>query len=359
MTMQPEIAALLVPISPEKPAGDNLEYEPLFDVIRDARESDPLDVSQGEWALREPKKADWQKVNTLCCEALNLQSKDLQLACWFVESRCQLLGPAGLISGVDFLSEFITRFWFQCWPSLEEDGVAIRRGRLMRLDRDLSQHLFTLPLLSHTQSSLSHWLQVLAFEHKINSHPDSRDMLIEEEGDLTAETFEKISAHFSSFEISQQANLTAQLTSALTQMDARYVSISQDTEGSVFTKTLTTLKEIDEYLQRLAQRVVPQAFEETAVLKACEVVEEHSEIPFITTERTVAPPSVMTRELAVSQMLAIADHFRRHEPSSPVPYLMERAARWAGMTLTEWLEEMLNDTNSLNDINKVLGQNHE
>jgi type VI secretion system protein ImpA len=67
----------------------------------------------------------------------------------------------------------------------------------------------------------------------------------------------------------------------------------------------------------------------------------------------------MTRELAVSQMLAIADHFRTNEPSSPVPYLMERAARWAGMTLTEWLEEMLNDTNSINDINNVLGRNHE
>ncbi|WP_353613429.1 type VI secretion system protein TssA [Mangrovibacter phragmitis] len=357
--MQPEIAALLVPISPEKPGGENLEYEPLFDVIRDARESDPVDVSQGEWALREPKKADWKKVNTLCSEALSLQSKDLQLACWFVESRCQLLGPAGLISGVDFLSEFITRFWFQCWPSLEDDGVVIRRGRLTRLDRDLSQHLFSLPLLSHAQSSLSHWRQVLAFEHKINSHPDARDALIEEEGDLTVETFEKISAHFSSFEISQLADLTAQLTSALAQLDARYVSISQDMEGGVFTKTRSTLKDIEDYLQRMAQRVLPQANAETEALIPVAVVEDNSAMPFVSAESVVTPSSVMTRELAVSQMLAIADHFRTNEPSSPVPYLMERAARWAGMTLTEWLEEMLNDTNSINDINNVLGRNHE
>lgn len=33
---------------------------------------------------------------------------------------------------------------------------------------------------------------------------------------------------------------------------------------------------------------------------------------------------------------------------------MERAARWADMTLTEWLEEMLSDNNTLQDINNVL-----
>jgi type VI secretion system protein ImpA len=33
---------------------------------------------------------------------------------------------------------------------------------------------------------------------------------------------------------------------------------------------------------------------------------------------------------------------------------MERAARWAGMTLTEWLEEMLQDDSSMRDINNVL-----
>lgn len=62
----------------------------------------------------------------------------------------------------------------------------------------------------------------------------------------------------------------------------------------------------------------------------------------------------MSRDLAVSQMLTIAHFFRQTEPSSPVPFLMERAARWANMTLTEWLEEMLQDDSSLRDINHVL-----
>jgi len=62
----------------------------------------------------------------------------------------------------------------------------------------------------------------------------------------------------------------------------------------------------------------------------------------------------MSRDLAISHMLTIAHFFRQSEPSSPVPFLMERAARWAGMTLTEWLEEMLEDKSSMRDINKVL-----
>ena len=62
----------------------------------------------------------------------------------------------------------------------------------------------------------------------------------------------------------------------------------------------------------------------------------------------------MSRDLAITQMLTIAHFFRQSEPSSPVPFLMERAARWADMTLTEWLEEMLSDNNTLQDINNVL-----
>jgi type VI secretion system protein ImpA len=69
---------------------------------------------------------------------------------------------------------------------------------------------------------------------------------------------------------------------------------------------------------------------------------------------TPVKSQVLSRDVAISQMLAIAHFFRQTEPSSPVPFLMERAARWANMTLTEWLEEMLADGGSLRDINNAL-----
>ncbi|MEZ2578323.1 type VI secretion system protein TssA [Buttiauxella ferragutiae] len=347
--MSSDIASLLAPVSPNNPVGDNLEYEPLFDEIRNARESDPDYLPQDEWTISSPRRADWSRVYSLSKQALSEKSKDVQLACWFVESLCHLQGLAGLITGMDFLSEFVTRFWFQCWPSLEE-GVTIRRSRLVRLDRDLSQQLLRQPLLIQEVSSLSGWRQILALEHNISMNSDNRDNRPQKEETMTMVEFNREAARFSSIEISQQAQRVEQLMESLAQFEARYASLSQDDEGSLFVQSRQTLLDIDDFLQRLAQHAIPPADDDVITLFS--VDNDVSLPPEAETAPTAA--TIMNRELTISQMLAIASYFRQTEPSSPVPFLMERAARWANMTLTEWLEEMLTDDSSMREITRVL-----
>ena len=347
--MLPEIAALLSPISQENPAGNNQEYEQLFDNIRHARESDPDYMLEGEWSVSKPRKADWMQVRTLSEKALREDTKDLQLACWFVEALCHQQGLKGMTLGIEFLSEFITLFWFQCWPSLEEEGLMVRRSKLLRLDRELSQQLFLQPLLSQPNTSLACWRQILDFERKINAHPDQREALIAQEGDLAMASFDQQVLHFSSIEMSQQADELEKLSNVFELFEAGYHSLSQDPEGTIFPLTHRTLKELTDYLQRLMQRAVPLADE---------IIMPESRIEKDTPLSAGAPPpsvsQAMNREQAINQMMSIAGYFRKAEPSSPVPFLMERAARWATMTLSEWLEEMLNDNNSIHDINNVL-----
>lgn len=346
----PEIAALLMPISPENPAGINLEYEQIYDDIRKARESDPDYLPQDEWTIAEPRRADWHKVNKLCITALSQQSKDLQVGCWFVESLTHLQGIEGTETGFRFLSEFITHFWFQCWPTLDEDGATFRYGKLSRLDRDISQALYTRPILRQPESSLAHWQKVLAFEHKICTWPDSRNELIIKEGDLTMENFDGLAAAFSSIEISQQADILERLQQHLDRLEACYFSLSQKEPHSLFAQTRQTLGNIEDLLQRLAQRAIPLS-NGTMNMTLPDVMTEPN---LEGSTETPVRNQTNSRELAISQMLSIAHFFRQTEPSSPVPFLMERAARWANMTLTEWLEEMLTDSGSLREINNVL-----
>lgn len=348
--MQHDFSPLLIPISPERPAGENLEYEPLFDDIRQARESDADYLPQDEWSVSEPRKADWNRVRTLSEQALATQSKDLQLACWFTEALCHQEGLPGLLTGIEFLSEFMTRFWLQCWPILDDDGLSLRRSRLRRLDRDLSLQLSRLPLLRQSNTSLMFWRQVLSFEHKISLDPRARDDLIHQERDLTMETFNQQALNFSSIEISQQANVVEVLAIAFSQLETRYTSLSQDHEGELFAQTRQTLTDLSDLLQRLTQRAIPLATEDITL----EPMLVLNDKPLPADIATRATPVAMSRELAIGQMLAIAQYFRQAEPSSPVPFLMERASRWANMTLTDWLEEMINDQNSINEINNVL-----
>lgn len=348
--MQLDLSALLAPISSKEPAGENLEYESLFVDIRQARENDDDYLPQDAWSVSEPRRADWNKVRTLSEQALATKSKDLQLACWFTEALCHQQGLSGLLAGIDFLSEFISRFWFQCWPVLEDDGILLRRSRLLRLDRDLSLQLTCLPLLRQNNSSLMLWRQILAFEHKVNINPRDRDELIRQEGDLTMDTFNQQAVHFSSIEISQQAGVVEALAATINQLEVRYASLSQDHEGELFAQTRQTLADLSNFLQCLTQRAIPLTIEDLTLESTFELSSET-----LQSDPTVhTAPFAMNRDLAITQILAIAQYFRQTEPSSPVPFLMDRAARWANMTLTDWLEEMINDQNSIHEINNVL-----
>ena len=62
---------------------------------------------------------------------------------------------------------------------------------------------------------------------------------------------------------------------------------------------------------------------------------------------TPSTDNEMTREKAIEQLEKIAIFFRQSEPTSPVPYLLERAVRWSTMTMSEWLEELLKDNDSV------------
>ena len=349
MNTQTNFSALLVPISPDNPAGENLEYDAVFDEIRESRQSDSDIFPSDEWSVSEPRKANWERVRSLSERTLGEKSKDLQLACWLVESLCNLQGLTGLTDGMQFLDEFINRFWFQCWPSLGEEGGVIRRGRLVRLDRDISQLLFTQPVLTQANTSLALWRQIQAFEHKISAHPDIRDELIAQEGDWSMATFDRDAQQFSASDIRQQAARVNTVSRVLSALDTQYVSLSQDPEGEVFVNTRRTLTDLTEYLQRLMLRV-PDLTQSEETQPSYEAV-EGDESPVFTSQPT---NEGLNREKAISQMLTIAHYFRQTEPSSPVPFLMERAARWAEMTLTEWLEEMLTDNNSMREITHVL-----
>ena len=48
-----------------------------------------------------------------------------------------------------------------------------------------------------------------------------------------------------------------------------------------------------------------------------------------------------SRDDAFRTLMQVADFFRRTEPQSPIPYLLEQAVRWGKMPLPELLNEML------------------
>jgi type VI secretion system protein ImpA len=62
-----------------------------------------------------------------------------------------------------------------------------------------------------------------------------------------------------------------------------------------------------------------------------------------------------SREQALDKLREVADYFRRTEPHSPVPYLIQRAINWSRMSFDQLLIELVKDENSRLDIHTTLG----
>ncbi|EEW3310751.1 type VI secretion system protein TssA [Escherichia coli] len=352
-----ETDTLLLPVIGESPAGEDIEYDPVYSEIREARQNDPDYMSQGEWAVSEPRRADWRKVRKLCEVTLRNKSKDLQISCWYVESLTQLYSLKGLHCGLEYLAKFISQYWTICWPSHEE-GPEIRYSKLVRLDMDLSEYLKSCPLLDDKEITLAEWYKALAFEHGASLSEEGKEKLIESEGDHSVEAFKKSVGKYNTRKISEQFLKFSDLPDKIDEIESFYFFHTHEDIHHIFAKTRHTISEITELLSRF----LPQDVQDTNAVSPLSVEPGSRE-----TDRTLPAeqqafyaaltPSTdkeMTREKAIEQLEKIAIFFRQSEPTSPVPYLLERAVRWSTMTMSEWLEELLKDNDSVEQINRVL-----
>lgn len=338
---------MLVPVAPDNPRGRNMEFEAGYDAIREARKSDPDDLPQDEWsgALR---KADWPEVIRLSQSILSHESKDLQVVCWLTEALLHQHGLPGLAGGIEFMQMFVQTYGDICWPEPDEDGDSLHHCKLEWLDRQLQLPLIRLLLLGQPESSLHYWHQVQTFEHKLSLSPSQREMLLQE-GDFSLSTFQRWGTGISSSALEQVVQILTQTKVGLDRFENSYRQHHPDVEGAIMPLTKQTLEDMEMFLQRIGEFTVTP-YDDVMSMN----VLKSEAIPVGQAETNPNSQQMLSRDLAVSQMLTIAHFFRQTEPSSPVPFLMERAARWANMTLAEWLEEMLQDDSSLRDINHVL-----
>ena len=131
---------LLNPISPDRPAGENLWYSPTYDKIKEARREDD-DAPQGDMTF-ERKVADWPLTIKLIGEALATKTKDLQLAVWLAEAMLRREGVAGLRETLDLIRGLIENFWDGLYPEMEDGDAEFRASplrwlgeRQVKLDR--------------------------------------------------------------------------------------------------------------------------------------------------------------------------------------------------------------------------------
>lgn len=336
--MERQIASLLEDISQESPGGIDIEYEPIYGEIRQLRESDPDYLPEDEWAT-ELKVADWPQVEKKCIKVLTERSKDFTIVCWLWESWVHLYGLQGVAAGCSLLSQSIEKYWQNGFPPVNEDGEHYRYAKFNWLAKQLVAILPNIQLLSHKCSTFKLWKARSAMSLADCDDSSTRDELV------------AFNAWISANAVNEPIIFDEKISQCVIKIESLQI-LCNEVSGN---EELVSFAELLEMLADIKSFVINQVGEHVYSLDPKELLSE-SDVPVAHEHSAMNPiPAVaMSRESAISSMNDIAKYFREKEPSSPVPYLMERAVRWANMSLDEWLQEMVQDSSCRENIYSIL-----
>ena len=347
------IGDLLAPISEDRPAGEPLRYEGTYDRIQDERREDDPALPQGIWA-RDLKRANWSLVEASCLDAIEKQSKDLQLGVWALEALMHQHGFDGVREGLKLLVGLVETFWDTLYPEIEDGDMEGRLAPFAWMNEKLSIRVKLIPVTMPQSES-----QPYNFFDWENAN------LLEKQAIKDKSVIERAEAQ-------GKATRAKFLGSVMFTPSRFYVRQVQ-----ILGQCLEILARLNTLLDERCGREAPGLNRFRAVLEDILTIsktflkEKEPDMPDVqttedsgeeenskTTEiksQTLGSLSIRNRDEAYAMMAAAADYLLIHEPHSPTPHLVKRAVRWGRMSLTELLKELISDDSNLRQIFKLLG----
>jgi type VI secretion system protein ImpA len=355
-----DIAALLEPIAGFSPCGADLEYSAEFAALQAAVAGRP---EQQVGALIVPAaEPDWHDVVVRSRDLLR-RTRDLRIACRLTQALLHVQGLPGLSAGLALVRGCVEDHWDDLYPRLDpEDDFdpAIRVNALALLCNvgAVVHPLRELPLLAPGLAGIVS-LRTIARAHG-GDGGRSAEPAAPEAAD--------IDAAFSALDSAELQALAAAAGQARddaaaieTELLCR-VGAARALDFGALTRALAEVEGV--VAPWLARRRPEETLTAPAGAPADEQLEESLEalLAGLNAPRDEIPPPVAEADLAVVTPAAaqpaattgplrsraevqralaeMCSYFERHEPTHPVPILLERAQRWLAMDYMALLRDL-------------------
>jgi type VI secretion system protein ImpA len=325
---------LLAPISADHPCGENLENTHLlssFDVFRlfgqgtspDAR-PDPKDP-EGKRVLPPP---DWDEIKERTLETLR-KSKDIRLLAHFATASLWTDDLPAFSRSLTIASQWLANHWAQTYPLVDDDDIEgiQRRGALNYFADPMAvvNRLRRVPLARSRRHGVFGLrdLDVAAGVQQPRDgepHPDEA----------------RIRAAFAEVpegELKQLQQSAAEALVALENIGASMVAGAGPEAAPDFSALSKQLQRIDRVLRdQLTARagITPGSAAGDVAAPA-------------DGGGTIAAGPIKSRQDAIRALEAVAEYFRRNEPSSPIPLFVDRAKRLVAKDFLEVLADVAPD----------------
>jgi type VI secretion system protein ImpA len=321
---------LLQPVSPENPSGEDLLASGQL------LELETLVMGKPETQFSEAEEPDWRAVEDRCIELLNT-SKDLRVAVILAATALRTEGIAGLASGLALVRGLLERQWDTFFPRLDPDD-----------NNDPQERVNVLNNLAAPAGTGGDPLQVIGMLRRVpvtrsreagnwglGAIIASRNEEAPAEGENPPPSAAVLEGAFRTTSREElEATLNA-VQSALDHLSAIDVHFTQTVVASV-TPNLGLLTADFELLRNVISPYLAAPEEAPA---------NGSEGDEPTASRSsrggaALAGSINSREDVIRALDLVIAYYGRNEPSSPIPFLIERVKRLVPMNFVELIKEL-------------------
>jgi type VI secretion system protein ImpA len=325
--------ALREPISAEQPCGQNLDDTPVLSALDSLRlfgqtrsPEAPPDADEGDKGLAKAKPAlEWDRIRADAIDGLT-RSKDLRLLAYLGAAVLRTDGLPAFALVLSTASHWLEAYWPGVYPLLDEDAIA-RRNALNCLADPMAvvDRVWRLPLIDSRQHGRISLRDIDISRGQASAGPTEEkvDQAVLRDA-FAAMTLEDLTA---------LDLCAADAVAALNSIDARMRGEGGPEVAPEFAALSTQFAKLAKVCRdELAGRSGDSAAAGGGA----------AEGDGMETSRFTGG-ALTSRQDAVRALDAVADYFRRNEPSSPIPLLIDRAKRLVAKDFLEVLADIAPD----------------
>ena len=306
-----DVPLLLTAVSATSPCGEDREYDAQFlQLERDAK-GQP-ERSMGD-AILPAEPPEWRSIQQQSLDLLQ-RSKDLRFTHFLLQSTLALQGVAGLAEVLTLIDALLRQYWAELHPRLDADDdndPTVRINALTGLTCETNIRLLRESILTRSRTFGPVTLRAALNASGLQSFAD------EQLGN------QQLNAAFLDSDPEQLQATRDALSAARAACEAIEQQVN-DQVGSAQGVDLSALKQPLKQALQLLNQAVP----DTDSSSDPEAVSEDN-APSVDNAAAPAAPrpsgDIATRDDVLRSLDKILAYYTRHEPSSPLPVLLNRA----------------------------------
>lgn len=323
-----DVKSLLKEISAEDPCGEDLEYDTAFGELERAVQGKP-EHQIGDNLIPE-QEADWPVVESKAVELFG-RTKDLRVGVYLIRALIHTEGMAGLRDGLTLMQSLLENYWEDVHPQLDpadDNDPTLRVNILASLcDPDTVLHsVRETKLVKSTALGQLSLRDILITLGKLSLTAGSSEQPID---------ISTINGAFMDADLDDLQNTADAIRQSIESL-ATVESLLMDKVGSMQMADFSTLPDLlTEAQQIMSEHLTLRGVSDTEISSDSVEAAKGSAVT-----SKMDTGKINSREDVIRVLDMSCDYFKQHEPSSPVPLLLQRAKHLIAKDFMEILREL-------------------